>query len=530
MNFEITKSGEKYTGRVFSVDQGNAEIPLSKVEFNDRELVIEADSVGARFVGTLNPDESIATGKWTQRGNEIDFTINRVESFDVPKLIESWKGTLDAGSVKLEMGLQIYKSRDGSLSAKLDSYSQGATGIPVKLKREGDKYVVTHDAMKMRYVAILNKDKSQLEGTFEQAGNEIPLVMEKTVAGYKPEYKRPQIPKGPIPYESSDVTFENPGDKLNLAGTLTTPRGAGPFPAAILISGSGPQDRDESILGHKPFLVIADYLTRQGVAVLRFDDRGVADSTGNFAIATTEDFARDVQSGIDFLKTQKKIDASKIGLVGHSEGGLIAPMVASERDDVAFIVLLAGPGVDGATILVSQTRAMLEAGGADQKTIDANKKVFDALFKLIHSKESVTADEITKVCKDVVDNFPDERTRETMEASLAGLGTKYSSPWMMFFIKHDPAEVLARVSCPILAINGEKDLQVLADLNLDAIRQALTDSGHSNFEIVRLPGMNHLFQETDGPGLPGEYAQIEQTFSPKAMEVVGKWLHRTLKQ
>jgi hypothetical protein len=232
----------------------------------------------------------------------------------VPKHIETWKGTLDLG-IKLELGLKVYVDTDGKLSANLAIYTQQVLGNPVDFQRDGDKYKFSSKAMGLSYDAKLNANKSMLNGTFKQGALTTDLVFEKADLNYDVKQNRPQTPTAPFPYESTEVTFENKKDSILLAGTLTTPKGNGPFPTAILISGSGPQDRDEEFLGHKTFLVIADHLTRQGIAVLRFDDRGVGASKGEFASATSEDFADDVRSGIEFLKRNTKDIATWVFLV-----------------------------------------------------------------------------------------------------------------------------------------------------------------------------------------------------------------------
>ena len=526
MNFEVTVTGDEFSGSVATPEQGNQTIPLSSMSIEDGNVEIEVDKVGGKFTGKLNEAGDQVVGVWQQRGNELEMTINKVDSFDSGEHIETWKGTLDVG-VKLEMGLKVYRQKDGSLTAKLDSYTQNVTGIPIEFEKDGDTYKMSHSGMQMEYEGKLNEEETKLEGTFTQAGREIELNMEKVELNYEAEEKkRPQEPKEPFDYDSTDVTYENEVDALTLAGTLTTPKGDGPFPAAILISGSGSQNRNEELLGHKPFLVIADYLTRNGIAVLRFDDRGVGESTGEFETSNSADFAKDVAAAVDFLKTQTKIDAGKIGLVGHSEGGLIAPMLAANREDVAFIVMMAGPGVDGMEILKSQSQAILQATDETAALLEANMEFYSAIEKLIDAENQLTAESITAASDDVLANIEDEAVREQMQAAVQPTVDTLTGPWMNFFIQYDPEPTLKQVKCPVLAINGEKDLQVLVDLNLDAIEKSLQEGGNTNFEIVRMPNMNHLFQETDGDGSPAEYGNIEETFSPKALKVISDWIRK----
>ena len=299
-----------------------------------------------------------------------------------------------------------------------------------------------------------------------------------------------------------------------MAATLTIPQGKGPFPAVVLITGSGPQDRDETLLGHKPFLVLSDYLTRQGIAVLRADDRGVGKSTGVFANATTADFATDTEAGIAYLKTRPEIDPHKIGLVGHSEGGVIAPMIAARNPDVAFIVMMAGTGVRGDEVLVAQSEAIAVASGQnpDQAAKDATKE--REMLKLVETEKDPTA--LEKELK--------EKMAGDVPAGQIGMQiTQLTSPWFRYFLTYDPATALRKVTCPVLAINGEKDKQVLPSQNLPPIRKALEQAGNKRFEVDELPGLNHLFQSSK-TGSPGEYAQIEETISPVALEKIATWI------
>jgi len=335
----------------------------------------------------------------------------------------------------------------------------------------------------------------------------------------KIDVNRPQHPKEPYPYREEFVTVENSKADCTLAGTLTLPKEAGKYPAVVLISGSGPQDRDETLLGHKPFLVIADHLTRQGVAVLRFDDRGIGESTGDFASATSFDFATDVFQLVKFLKKHKEINPDRIGLIGHSEGGLIAPMVAAKLPGkLAHVVLLAGTGIDGAAILESQSRAMSEA--SDKATPEEIEEGMEALNKIVQAiKDGLADDDVEKLIKEMA---ADEEDADEAAAMTAGMD-QMTTPWFRYFIKYDPIPALKKTTCPVLALNGDKDLQVLADLNLPAIEQALKDSGNDDFRCVSLPGLNHLFQECE-TGSPLEYQSIEETFSIKALEEISDWV------
>jgi pimeloyl-ACP methyl ester carboxylesterase len=311
---------------------------------------------------------------------------------------------------------------------------------------------------------------------------------------------------------------------------LTLPSDKGVFPAVLLISGSGPQDRNETIYNHHPFLVLADYLTRQGIAVLRVDDRGVGESTGDFSQATSEDFASDVLAGVEYLKTCKEIDPKKIGLIGHSEGGLIAPMVAVKSPDVAFIVLMAGTGLTGEEISYLQGALIAKAMDASEEDIAKNRRFNEKIFSVIkEEKDKKMAEErlhqmfmeywekMSEEEKNIIGDIGDPE--EYLEAQLQNL----LSPWLKFFLTYDPKPTLSKLKCPVLAINGEKDLQVPPKENLSAIEEALVAGGNKNFIVKELPGLNHLFQ-TAQTGVPSEYAKIEETISPIALKIITDWI------
>ncbi len=334
-------------------------------------------------------------------------------------------------------------------------------------------------------------------------------------------FNRPQEPKKPYPYDEEEVGYENKRDSVKLAGTLTLPRGKGPFPAALLITGSGPQDRNESLLGHKPFLVLADYLTRQGIAVLRVDDRGVGGSTGSVPDSTTENFAADVTAGIEFLKTRKEIDPKQIGLIGHSEGGLIAPMVAAQNGDVAFIVLMAGTGLTGEEILYLQGALILKASGASAEQLAKQRATQEGMFKILkEEKDPATAEK--RLHEELSRNLTEEAKKKSEQAIAAQI-KRVNTPWFRYFLTLDPRPALRKVKCPVLALNGENDLQVPATENLREIEAALKAGGNKNITIVRLPKLNHLFQ-TSETGSLSEYAKIEETVAPVALKTIGDWI------
>ncbi|HKK43231.1 MAG TPA: alpha/beta fold hydrolase, partial [Bacteroidales bacterium] len=321
-------------------------------------------------------------------------------------------------------------------------------------------------------------------------------------------------------------TFINHKFNIKLAGTLTVPEGKGPFPAVILITGSGPQNRNEELLGHKPFLVIADYLTRHGIVVLRYDDRGVGKSQGNYSNATSADLATDAEAAWEYLERQPLINHSRIGLIGHSEGGLIAPIVASENDSVAFIISLAGPGINGEKIILEQAQDIGRLMGESEKKIregtDINKKLYSILKK---EKDNKLAEEkILATYRELLgkQKLSSEKTNKAVNELKATFGAN-TYTWFRYFITTNPAAFWKKVKCPVLALDGDKDLQVNAKQNLPAIKKALESSGNMKVETKMLPGLNHLFQHCK-TGLPSEYTGIEETFSPEVLKIMAEWI------
>lgn len=436
-----------------------------------------------------------------------------------------WLGTLDLGAQKLRLAFHV-KTADGKTTATLDSLDQGAKGIPVSAVEIKDRQVRFEiKDIKGEFNGELAKDGKEIAGKWKQSGLDLTLVLKRV--DKLPTLVRPQEPKGPFPYLSEEVLYENKKANVKLAGTLTLPKGEGPFPAVLLITGSGPQDRNEELFGHKPFLLIADYLTRRGFAVLRLDDRGVGGSTGNLNTSTSADLADDVLVGVDWLKSRKEIDSKRIGLIGHSEGGMIAPMAAAKNPEIAFIVLLAGTGLTGEEILLRQNKLLLEAAKADKATIDTQLKWLGLLLPL--TKKGVAGPEMEKTIRANLEEWQDKgsavekafakKMLESLKVALASFDT----PWMRYFVTHDPAPTLQKVRCPVLALNGELDLQVPCDANLEAIARALKAGGNKDFTTRAFPKLNHLFQNCK-TGSVSEYQTIEETMAPVVLEAMAEWL------
>lgn len=430
-----------------------------------------------------------------------------------------WNGILKIQGMQLRVVFHISKT-DTGYSSTMDSPDQGAKGLPVTTTIF-EKSKLTLESKVSRFEFNGELKDTMIVGTFNQNGISIPLNLSKAeeeIGNAIP--KRPQEPIKPYPYYSEDVTFKNNKANVTLAGTLTLPQKEGIYPVVILITGSGPQNRDEEILGHKPFLVISDYLTRNGIAVLRYDDRGVAKSTGDFKTATTVDFATDVESAISYLKTRKEINVKKIGLIGHSEGGIIAPMVASKSKDVDFIVLLAGQGLSGDKLMLLQKEKIEQAMNINEQEISKGQKIFSGAYRIILESHTDNTDLKNKLNAYFTQSFDNKLSEEQVNAITNSITT----PWMIYFLKYNPVPALEKVKCPVLAIDGEKDLQVPPE-NLIAIKTALENGGNKNVTTKLFPNLNHLFQDCK-TGLPSEYSEIEETFSPAALAEITKWIRR----
>jgi pimeloyl-ACP methyl ester carboxylesterase len=429
----------------------------------------------------------------------------------MPDIAGTWLGTLELVSVRVVVNIE--RDAGGNLGGTLDSPDQGGFGIPLsRVEVSGNLVTLAADSLALVFTGELSEDARQLSGTLLQAGESFPLSLERQPG--RLDYRRPQDPLPPLPYESADVSFASDAPDVTLAGTLVWPSGAGPFPAVVLISGSGPQNRDEELLNHRPFLVLADALVRAGVAVLRYDDRGFGESTGDFAAATSADFALDAQGAVRFLSSQAEFPVATLGLAGHSEGGLLAPLVAREKSEVDFLVLLAAPGVDGKTILISQSRAVAAAQGVPGPELDAVEAQQQAAYACFGAPDAPIAalDACLRAALVGV-------TGADLEATLTTLET----PWMRYFVTYDPAPVLRQTQIPVLALNGSLDLQVLAPLNLGAIDSALREAENPAVSIRELAGLNHLFQHAV-TGLPSEYGSIEETFAPEALTLITDWI------
>ena len=439
---------------------------------------------------------------------------------------------------------------EGSWNGKAESGKSGPVIFNFRIQKNGENYITIIDIPSIRVANLkpkqttftngellvdgsnlgftfqgkLRQDSQQIEGTFTEGVNALPLQLIKSAIKIENTFSRPQEPVKPYPYEEEEIMFSNKKAGVTLAGTLTLPNKTGVFPVVILISGSGPQDRDETFYTHKPFLVLADYLTRQGIAVLRYDDRGAGKSTGDHSAATTKDLASDVMSAIAYLASRNDIDGKKIGLIGHSEGAIIAPMVANLNKKISFIVMLGGTGIPGSEVSLYQAKKMRGFPVQDEtayesavrKAIEiasANKDVTDIKKELkAHYNETIMP-MIKPMFKsdaeaaEVIDKLIEMRT----------------SAWSRYFNTYNPANELEKVTCPVLALNGSKDTQVQPKINQEAIQNALAKGDSKDYTVKELPNLNHLFQACE-TGEMNEYNKIEQTISPLLLTQISDWI------
>ena len=455
----------------------------------------------------------------------------------------NWEGAAEVNGTELPIIFHITKDDTGKYSATFDSPKQQAFGIACSgvLQKE-DSVIISIAIIKGTYSGKLTTDGLQLKGNMNQGGASLPLNLAKTGnVATKNKPIRPQTPKPPYPYKSEDVVYSNADKSIEFGATFTVPLPepgvdyfrAPIYPTVILITGSGPEDRDETMFDHKPFAVIADYLTRHGIAVLRVDDRGVGKTTGNFSTATTADFANDVEAGIEYLKTRQDVDINHIGLIGHSEGGIIAPMLAAKRKDIKFIVMLAGPGINMMDMMGQQSADVMLSTGITKADVDLYTPLYKSIVtSILNAKDSASA---SKKTIEIFKQWQKDKTASTIKNTTAVENEKgiinftntfikqLSSPWLKYFMKINPADYLTKVNCAVLALNGEKDIQVAAKPNLASIKAALEKNKNTNFKTMEIQGLNHLFQHCKTCTVE-EYGQLEETFAPEVLPIIAEWI------
>ena len=523
--FTITQDDEgNLNATLESPDQTpGKQIPISEISVVDEHLSIKIAIIGASIEADWDDNEQQFSGTFHQ-GMNLPIVLKRGLPADKPTikgLDGDWKATLSRNGVDLRIILHITTTDRGTI-ALLDSPDTMTMNVPVSdLVKNGEQISYTIKVINGQFSGT-RTDPDTIVGTWKVPGqDDVALTYKRADATDEPVVRnRPQVPAKPYGYIVQEITYDNPqAEGVKLAGTLTLPEGDGPFPAAILISGSGPQDRNETVFGHQPFLVLADYLTKQGIAVLRYDDRGVAKSTGDYSNATSADFATDANAAFAYLIGRDDIDHNAIGFIGHSEGGLIAPIAMKTNPDVAFMVMLAGPGTSSQQIVKSQNRLIgLSQGKSEEEIAKAeaiNTRIIQAIVNSASAQEA----------EDQIRTILTPQALEDLgmkESQIDMVIARNNSPWIRYFLTYDPADYLPAITCPILALNGQLDTQVPAQENLDGLRTLLKD--HPDATMIQLEGLNHLFQHAT-TGALGEYNDIEETFSPEAMDIMAVWIN-----
>lgn len=506
-----------------SLDQAVFGIEASSVTLDSGLLKFEVRRLGIYFEGKVSGDQKTIDGEWRQGSAslplvfQIEPASHKPEDAKFP--VEGlWQGALEANGLRLRLQLHVAHDQKGELIAALDSLDQFVSGLPAaKVSQKDSSFHFEIPSLESRYDGTLDVTKSSITGEWSQS--DIKQKLEFKRSDQPLELRRPQTPAKPYPYVEEQVTFSNTPAGISLSGTLTLPKGTGPFAAAVLIAGSGPEDRDGTIANHKPFLVLSDYLTRRGIAVLRYDKRGIGQSTGSAEMATTMDLAGDAQYAIAYLKTRKDIDPARIGLIGHSEGAMIAPTIAASSPDLPWVVLLAAPATKGEDTLLNQSDLIARAGGLSDaqvlSSLNFDKQAYDLV--LTEQDSNVVGQKLKALVKE--SGLDAALPPAALDAQLHMM----TSPWFRYFLAYDPLPELKKTKCPVLAIYGAKDLQVPPKINLPMVQKAFADSGNSQAEVKQLPDLNHLFQHAY-TGSPTEYAAIDETFSPDALQMIGEWV------
>ena len=515
-----------WQAKVDSLNQAVYGMEASKVAYQEGALRFEIASVGAKFDGKIQPDHRTLRGVWEQGGMGLPLKFEkraagaeaRAAANSISKAEGTWQGAIEVANMRMRLQLHIAHDEKGQLLASVDSLDQGIQGIPATQVSEKDGQLkLAIDTFQAEYHGTLSGNKNEITGTWTQ--NDAAEKLDFRRSSKPLELRRPQNPVKPYPYKEEEVSFASAEGKATLAATLTIPQGAGPFPGVVFIGGSGRTDRDESIAGHKPFLVLADALTRQGIAVLRYDKRGTAQSAGDYEQASMQDFAADAQAAFAFLTSRKEIDLKRTGVLGHSEGGILAAMVAARGNDVNWLVLLAAPAATGERTLLKQSELIARTGGLPEEQIAHSQQLDRMAYAAVRSEKGPAALEAR--LKELVEKsglngaMPPAALQEQMRLM--------TTPWFREFLDFDPEPVFAQLKCPVLALNGDRDLQVDADDTVPLLRNAYEKSGNKDFTVAQISGVNHLFQHAPS-GSPALYGAIEETIAPEVLKAIEHWL------
>jgi pimeloyl-ACP methyl ester carboxylesterase len=509
-----------------SLDQAVYGMEAAKVTRSEDALEFDLPSVGASFQGKIQPDRKSIRGIWQQGGSALPLQFEKraagalanSSAKAVSKAEGTWQGAIEFGNMRMRLQLHISHDDKRELLASVDSLDQGIQGIPAsRVSESAGEMKFELSAFDAEYSGSLDSAKNKISGHWSQNGNNEKLNFHRSDRPL--ELRRPQNPVKPYPYREEEISFASGNPPETLAGTLTLPQGAGPFPVAVLLGGASPTDRDETVAGHKPFLLLADFLTKSGIAVLRYDKRGIAQSKGDFPEATIETFSQDAQSALTYLKSRKELDPKRFGMIGHGEGGMIASLVATRTNDVAWLVLLATPATIGEKTLLRQSELIARAGGLPEdqiaRSLEFDRKAYAAVRE---EKDSAT---LQKRLDTLVQQsgLSEAVTPAALQAQIRFM----VSPWFRQFLDYDPQPALDKLRCPVLALSGDRDLQVDSQENVPLLRKASDVSENKDFTVVEIEGVNHLFQ-TAQSGSPALYGAIEETIAPQVLTALGNWV------
>lgn len=516
-----------WQAKVDSPDQAVYGMDATKLARREDALQFELASVGARFQGKLLPDRKTIRGVWEQGGTGLPLRFERrptgraagaAAANAVSKAEGTWQGAIETGNMRMRLQLHLSHDEAGQLVASVDSLDQGIQGIPAsRVSEKAGELKFEIPAFNAQYTGTLSTTKNEISGHWDQNNNleALNFVRSNRVL----DLRRPQTPAKPYPYIEEEISFAAGSEKGTLAGTLTLPQGNGPFPAAILVGGSGPNDRDETIAGHKPFLLLADFLTRKGIAVFRYDKRGIAQSTGNFSGATIDDFTSDLQAAVAFAKSRKEVDAKRIGAIGHSEGGILAALAATGSSDLHWLVLLGTPATTGERTLLRQSELVSRAGGLSEEQIARSLQFDRKAYQAVKEEKDLAALQRRLQTLVAQSGLGESMPPEALQTQIRLM----TSPWFQQFLTFDPEPVLEQLTLPVLALSGDLDLQVDSVENVPLLRQAYEASGNKDFTIIEIEGVNHLFQKAQS-GSPALYGAIEETIAPEVLTAIGNWV------
>jgi uncharacterized protein len=507
-----------------SLNQSVFGMEASSVTHEEDALHFEIASVGAKFQGKIQPDHRTIRGVWEQSGSGLPLKFEKrsasagSRAAAVSKAEGTWQGAIEVTNMRMRLQMHVSHDDKGKLLASVDSLDQGIQGIPAsKVTEANGRLSFEIPTFQAEYHGTLNDSRNEISGEWTQ--NDSAEKLDFRRSDQPLEVRRPQNPSKPYPYSVAEISFSSGDSKTSLAATLTIPPGTGPFPAALFIGGSGPTDRDETVAGHKPFLVLADLLTKKGLAVLRYDKRGTGQSTGNYDQASMSDFGGDAQAALNYLKSRKEVDPKRVGILAHSEGGILASQIAAKAGELDWLVLLATPATTGERTLLRQSELVARTGGLPEQQI-ARSQQFDRMaYAAVRETKSATA--LEAKLNDLIEKSG--LSASMPAAALQAQIRLMTTPWFRQYLDFDPAPIMEQIKCPVLALNGDRDLQVDANDTVPLLRQAYENSGNKDFTVMEIAGVNHLFQKAQS-GSPALYGAIEETIAPEVLNAVGSWL------